>query len=141
MSQFAIMHFKSLCVSDTHSLESVRVDIDSRKRVKAEYRETQKWSRLQWWQRQDEMMFRAIEKSRESGTRQRRCVKAYQKFIRRLFIFPFSFCIEGVGKDFINISKILATLLYNCKFIVRNIIYVNPFHTGANLFDFIISIK
>lgn len=71
------MHFRSLCVSDTHSPEPARaeVDIDSRetKRAKAEYRETQKWSRLQWWRRQDETMSRAIEKSRESGTRQRMC--------------------------------------------------------------------
>lgn len=36
VSQFAIMHFRSLCISDTYSLESARaeVDIDSRERTR-----------------------------------------------------------------------------------------------------------
>jgi hypothetical protein len=57
------MHLGSLCVPDTHSLERARVDIDSRKRVRAEYREPVTMMTVT----RDE----AIEKSRESGTRLR----------------------------------------------------------------------
>lgn len=55
--------------------------------------------------------------------------KAYQTFIRRKFIFSFSFYMRGEeGRDVREkISKIHSSTrwLYNCaKFIVENIIYV-----------------
>lgn len=121
VSQFAIMHFRSLCVSDTHSLESARakwISIVANERAKAEYRETQKWSRLQWWRRQDGTMFRAIEKSCESGTRQRMCKRMPKNLYLLRIHIPI---LLSVGEDFIY-SRIyfLGVLLYDREFIIKS---------------------
>lgn len=78
VSQFAIMHFRSLCVSDTHLLEPARAEVD----IDSLRGQTRK-SRISWDAKmepvtmmtatRDGTMSRAIEKSRESGTRQRMC--------------------------------------------------------------------
>lgn len=120
VSQFAIMHFRSLCVSDTHSLESARakwISIVANERAKAEYRETQKWSRLQWWRRQDGTMSRAIEKSCESGTRQRMC-KRMPKNLYLLHIHIYSHSIERrrrfyIFKDIFFRCTSLWSWIYN----------------------------